>query len=60
METDKVLTIAAMSIAGLVALIFVLDAAFAILDRNIPLDVLFILAAALVIWQGYETNKELR
>ena len=60
METNKVLTYAAMIIAGLVALIFALDAALAVLGRNIALDVLFILGAALVIWQGFETSRELR
>ena len=60
METDKVLTYAAMSVAGLVALIFLLDATLSVLGRNIVLDVLFIIGAALVIWQGYETSRELR
>lgn len=60
METDKVLTYAAMIIAGLVALIFVLDAALAVLGRNIVLDILFILGAAFIIWQGFETTRELR
>lgn len=60
METEKVLTYAAMSVAGLIALIFLLDAALGVLGRNIVLDILFILGAAFVIWQGIETARELR
>jgi dolichyl-phosphate-mannose--protein O-mannosyl transferase len=60
METEKVLTYAAMIVAGLVALIFILDAALAVLGRNIVLDILFILGAAFVIWQGFETSREFR
>jgi dolichyl-phosphate-mannose--protein O-mannosyl transferase len=60
METEKVLTYAAMIVAGLVALIFILDATLAVLGRNIVLDILFILGAAFVIWQGFETSREFR
>jgi hypothetical protein len=60
METDKVLTYAAMIVAGLVCLIFLLDLALALLGRNIMLDILFILGAAFVLWQGFETTRELR
>ncbi|MFO0907129.1 MAG: hypothetical protein U0794_01975 [Isosphaeraceae bacterium] len=60
METEKVLTYAAMIIAGLVGLIFLLDATLAVLGRNIVLDILFILGAAFVIWQGFETSREFR
>jgi uncharacterized membrane protein YqjE len=60
METEKVLTYAAMIVAGLVGLIFVLDATLKLLGRNIVLDILFILGAAFVIWQGYETSREFR
>jgi threonine/homoserine/homoserine lactone efflux protein len=60
METEKVLTYAAMSVAGLIALIFLLDAALGVMGRNIALDILFILGAAFVIWQGIETARELR
>ncbi len=60
METDKVLTYAAMIIAGLVCLIFLLDLTLAVLDRNVLLDILFILGGAFVIWQGLETARELR
>ena len=60
METEKVLTYAAMIVAGLVGLIFVLDLTLKLLERNIVLDILFILGAAFVIWQGYETSREFR
>jgi hypothetical protein len=60
METEKVLTYAAMIVAGLVALIFLLDAALAVLGRNIALDILFMIGAAFVIWQGFETSREFR
>jgi hypothetical protein len=60
METDKVLTYAAMIVAGLVCLIFLLDLALAILGRNVVLDILFIFGAAFVLWQGFETSRELR
>jgi uncharacterized membrane protein YqjE len=60
METEKVLTYAAMIVAGLVGLIFLLDATLKVLGRNIVLDILFILGAAFVLWQGYETSREFR
>jgi hypothetical protein len=60
METPKVLCYAAMIVAGLICLIFALDAALGVLGRNIVLDILFILGGAFVIWQGIETSRELR
>jgi hypothetical protein len=60
METPKVLCYVAMIVAGLVSLIFLLDAAAGILGRNIVLDIMFILGAAFVLWQGFETSRELR
>ena len=60
METEKVLTYAAMIVAGIVTLLFLLDAALGVLGRNLVLDILFILAGAFVIWQGFETSRELR
>ncbi len=60
METEKVLTYTAMIVAGLVALIFVLDATLKLLGRNLALDIMFILGAAFVIWQGWETTREFR
>ena len=60
METPKVLCYAAMIVAALVCLIFLLDAAAGILGRNILLDVLFIIGGAFILWQGFETSRELR
>ncbi len=60
MEFQKVLCYIAMGVAGLVILIFALDAAAGVLGRNIALDVMFIIGGALVIWQGIETARELR
>lgn len=60
METEKVLTYSAMIVAGLVGLIFVLDLSLKVLGRNIALDVLFILGSLLVLWQGFETSRELK
>ena len=60
MEIDKLLTYVAMGIAGLVCLIFLLDLGLAILGRNVLLDILFVIGSAFVIWQGFETSRELR
>ncbi len=60
METEKVLTYAAMIVAGLVCLIFLLDATLKVLGRNIALDILFILGGAFILWQGVETVREFR
>jgi len=60
MELPKLLCYTAMGIAGLTALIFILDAAVGVLGRNILLDIFFIIGAAFVIWQGFETSRELR
>jgi hypothetical protein len=60
METPKVLCYVAMAVAGLIGLIFLLDAALGLLGRNIVLDIMFILGAAFVVWQAFETSRELR
>jgi threonine/homoserine/homoserine lactone efflux protein len=64
METPKLLCYVAMIAAGLISLIFVLDLALGILSssagRNYALDIMFILGAAFVLWQGFETTRELR
>lgn len=61
METDKVITYGAIGVAGIVCLIFALDLAFGIFGRNsIAMDVLFILGAGFLLWQGVETVLELR
>jgi hypothetical protein len=61
MEINKVLCYAAIVIAGLVTLIFLLDATLGLLGRiSLVLDILFIIAGAFVLWQGLETARELR
>ena len=61
METDKILCYSAMGVAGLVALIFLLDVALGVLHReSIAFDIFFILGAAFILWQGFETSRELR
>jgi hypothetical protein len=61
METEKILCMASMIIAGLLTLIFLLDAALAIPfgRASIVLDVMFIIGGAFVLWQGYATYREL-
>jgi hypothetical protein len=60
METPKILCYAAMIVAGLVCLIFLLDLGLAVFGRRYVLDILFILGGAFVLWQGFETTRELR
>jgi threonine/homoserine/homoserine lactone efflux protein len=60
METEKIITYSAIGVAGLVALVFLLDLLFGIFQRHIAMDVLFILGSAFLIWQGVETVLELR
>ncbi len=61
METEKILTYAAMGVAGVIALLFLID-----LILGMPfggyrvMDVLFVLGAAFVLWQGFETYRELK
>ena len=60
METNKILCYAAIGIAGLVTLIFLLDATLGLLGRiSLVLDILFILGGVFVLWQGLETAREL-
>ena len=60
MEINKVLCYAAIVIAGLVTLIFLLDATLGLLGRiSLVLDILFIIAGAFVLCQGLETAREL-
>jgi hypothetical protein len=48
-------------VAGLVCLVFLLDLTAGILGRHsVAMDVLFILGAAFLLWQGVETVLELR
>jgi hypothetical protein len=60
METEKILCYASMAVAGIVALIFLLDLALGLFGRVIIMDILFILGAAFILWQGFETARELR
>jgi hypothetical protein len=60
METEKVMTYSAIGVAGLICLIFLLDAIAGIFGRNLVLDILFIIGAAFLLWQGVETALELR
>ena len=51
----------AMGAAGLVALLFLLDIVAQLLGgQSMVLDIMFILGAAFVLWQGFETSRELR
>lgn len=60
MEINKVLCYAAIVIAGLVTLIFLLDATLGVLGRiSLVLDILFIIGGVFVLWQGLETAREL-
>ncbi|HEU5118409.1 MAG TPA: hypothetical protein VFT74_17485 [Isosphaeraceae bacterium] len=58
---EKVLTFAAMGIAGLLTLLFLLDAALGIPfgRESIVLDVMFLIGGAFILWQSIETLREL-
>ena len=60
MGIDKIVTYFAIGTAGIVVLIFLLDLALGIFGRLIAMDILFLLAAAFVLWQGIETILELK
>ena len=61
MESEKVLCYVSMGIAALVALLFTMDAVIGLLGgQSLVLDITFILGAAFVLWQGFETSRELR
>lgn len=62
MATEKVLCMAAMIIAGLLTLIFLLDAAIQIPfgRASLVFDILVIIGGSFIIWQGIETYKEFR
>lgn len=60
MDMQKILTYLAILVAAAVLLMFLLDAAAGIFGRNIAMDVLFIIGAAFLLWQGVETALELR
>ncbi len=61
METEKILCYGAMVVAGLVVVLFLLDILLKVFGgQSLVLDICFILGAALVLWQGFETSRELR
>jgi hypothetical protein len=60
MGINKFVTYFSIGVAGVVALVFVLDLAVGIFGRLIAMDILFILAAAFILWQGIETVLDLR
>ena len=60
MDMQKILTYLVILIAAAIALIFTMDAAVGIFGRFILMDVLFILGAVCLLWQGIETALELR
>ena len=61
METEKLLCYGAMGVAGLVAVLFLLDIVAQVFGgQSMLLDIMFILGAAFVLWQGFETSRELR
>jgi hypothetical protein len=60
MEIEKLITYSAIGIAGIVMLVFLLDLAVGIFGQYIAMDVLFILGAAFLMWQGVETIMELK
>lgn len=62
METEKVLTLGSVIVAGLVVLIFLLDAALGLPfgRASLVLDILFVIGGAFVLWQGLDTLRELR
>jgi uncharacterized membrane protein len=61
MEIDKAITYSALGVAGLVLLIFLLDLVAGIFGRNsVAMDVMFIMGAGFLLWQGVETVLELR
>jgi threonine/homoserine/homoserine lactone efflux protein len=61
METEKVLCLVSMVIAGILVLLFLLDAALGLPFGRVSLllDILFIVGGAFVLWQGYDTYREL-
>ncbi len=62
METEKFLCLSSVVAAGLVIFIFLLDLALKFpFSRVSPLiDIMFLLGAGLVLWQGLESYREFR
>ena len=61
MELPKLMTYAAVVVAGLMSLLFLLDLTLGMpFGRiSIVLDVLFLIGGAFILWQGVETLREL-
>jgi hypothetical protein len=60
MEIEKLLCYGAMIVAGAVCLFFLLDLTVGLLGRNMVVDILFVIGAVFVLWQGIETSREFR
>lgn len=60
MGTEKILTLIAIVVAGILTLIFLLDLALGLPfgRASVPLDILFIGGGAFILWQGLETYRE--
>ena len=57
---EKWLCLAAMIAAGILLLVFGVDLAFGkpFERQGLATDIMFVVAAGLVLWQGYETWRE--
>ncbi len=62
MGAEKILCMIAMGVAGVLSLVFLLDAALGIpfSRASVVFDVLAIIGGAFILWQGLETYKEFR
>ncbi len=61
METEKLLCYGAMGTAAFVAILFLMDIVLGIFGgQSMVLDIMFILGATFVLWQGFETAREPR
>lgn len=60
MDLEKVFIFGAMIIAGLLALLFILDLALGIPfgRSSLALDIMFLIGCGFVLWQGYDTYRE--
>ncbi len=61
METEKVLSLVSMIIAGLITVLFVVDAAVGVPFGHASrlFDILIALGGGLVLWQAIDTYREL-
>ena len=57
---EKTLCLASLGVAVLIGLVFALDLAVALPFGRVSLvqDVMFIVAAGLILWQGYEIYRQ--